>query len=386
MRILLSIHHELDRNSGAPGVTWQLANAWRQLGHSVDILSFSDMRGNPSTRRYRFPWFVASRVLRRPDYDVLDLSSGDGWVLSVLRRFLPRLRRPLLVARSHGLEHVVHDSLVAQAQAGGAPLSWKYPLYNGGYRLWECRTFFVNADLALFLNRHDLRVAIERLGVRAERAALVRNGIAGELLGRRGELSPSAEVMPQNIAFVGSYIARKGTETLRVAMSAVMQRLPHIRLGLFGTQRDAAEIHAEFPADLHDRICVVPSYGNAELFDLLRDFHILAFPSLSEGYPLAVGEAMACGLVPVVSDIPGPTEIVRDRVCGLVVPAGEPAALQAAIELLIGSPELWRNLRDTAIAQAAGGDWRTIAGEIEALFMRHAEARRELAAAGESAG
>ncbi len=66
LRILLTIHHDLDENAGAPGATIRLAAALRRLGHGVEILSHDDL---PKSLRGRatlfcFPMLVACARLR----------------------------------------------------------------------------------------------------------------------------------------------------------------------------------------------------------------------------------------------------------------------------------------------------------------------------------
>lgn len=374
MRALLSIHHELDRDSGAPGVTVRLGEALRSLGHEVDFLSFDDMPGTEKAKRYRFPYFVAREIRRRPAYEVLDLSSGDGWFHARTRGLMAAGGKSLLVARSHGLEHVQHEAYLAEAGAGGRKLSWKYPLYNGGFRLWECGQSFAHADLSLFLNKADLNYATTKLHVRPERARLVRNGVSAEfleqarLLGQQPSDAPSA----LNIAFVGTFIERKGVDLLCSAATAIMRRNGSVRLGCFGTGAAADTVLSAFPPELRGRVTVVPRYRNAELPELLRPFHILAAPSRSEGFGLAFMEAMACGLVPVVSDIPGPTEFVVDGSNGLIAPVGDASALQSRIERLIGQPSLWAQLRSRAISTAIGHSWTAVAEETVAQYKRAA--------------
>ena len=43
MKILLAIHHPLDPNLGAPGVTWRLGQEYIKLGHEVKFFSFDDL-------------------------------------------------------------------------------------------------------------------------------------------------------------------------------------------------------------------------------------------------------------------------------------------------------------------------------------------------------
>ena len=369
MRILLSIHHELSADAGAPGATLRLADALKYLGHDVTLLSFDDLSGNPATKCYRFPWQLPRLITRRGDFDVLDLSSGDGWVFAAWNRMRGRRARPLIVARSHGLEHTVVNVTRHQAAIGHVKLSWKYPIYHGGYRLWECSQSFRDADLCLFLNEADRRHAVERLGVRTDRTALARNGIAQVFI--EHALALAAQPTPSNacnIAFVGSHLPRKGIGVMRKAMVSVLQSYPTATLGYFGTGADAETVRSAYPQHLHPRITVTPRYGNAELPSLLQEYHILAFPSLSEGAALTPVEAMACGLVPVVSSAPGAHEHVVDGVSGIVVPVGDAAGLARAIGTLLDGPALWQSMRAAALSGSQSHAWLDIARSTVQLY------------------
>ncbi|TPW10263.1 MAG: group 1 glycosyl transferase [bacterium] len=61
--------------------------------------------------------------------------------------------------------------------------------------------------------------------------------------------------------------------------------------------------------------------------------HIVAVPSLIEGLPFVVAEAMAAGAVPLVSDLPGLDEVVDDSVGRLLPPDNEEAWTRALLEL-----------------------------------------------------
>ena len=71
-----------------------------------------------------------------------------------------------------------------------------------------------------------------------------------------------------------------------------------------------------------------------------RAADIFVLPSVREAHPLALLEAMACGLPVVTSHLPGATDaIVADRETGRLVPAGDEAALTAAIREILMDPE-----------------------------------------------
>ena len=370
MRILMSIHQDLDPKSGTGNVTCQLANALRRRGHTVDIISFERLDSPQRIKEYFYPWFVAAFAKRQGPYDVLDLSARDGWVLSTLQKFRQGQSRPVIVARSHGLEHLLHEARLAAQRSGALRLPWTYPLYKGGLRLWECRMSLCQAEAALFLNDVERRYAVEKLKVNPARAILVKNGIPDALIHNARTLlhSPPQSEAPSHIAFVGRYSDLKGRSFLRVAMRSVLRRFPHSTFGLFGTMASEASVAGDYPSELRSRIRVVPSYENEQLPALLDGYHILAFPSLFEGFGLAPLEAMSCGLVPVAAATPGPMSYIASGRNGILVPPKDASALENAIAELLTNAAQWRSLRNEGLATAGGYSWEGVAADLERTY------------------
>jgi glycosyltransferase involved in cell wall biosynthesis len=93
----------------------------------------------------------------------------------------------------------------------------------------------------------------------------------------------------------------------------------------------------------------------------LRRASIFALPSRFEGMPNALLEAMAFGLPSVVSDAsPGPLEMVRDGVEGLVVPSENVEALSRALERLIQDQDLRERCGAKARTTLASLEWSVI--------------------------
>ena len=73
---------------------------------------------------------------------------------------------------------------------------------------------------------------------------------------------------------------------------------------------------------------------------------VLVVPSIwDENSPLVVHEAFAAGIPVVASNVGGLCEVIADGIDGLLLPAGEPAALAAAIARLVEDPALVERLR-----------------------------------------
>jgi glycosyltransferase involved in cell wall biosynthesis len=73
---------------------------------------------------------------------------------------------------------------------------------------------------------------------------------------------------------------------------------------------------------------------------------MFVFPSLWEGLPIALVEALEMGLPVVASDIPPNREVVRDD-AGVLVPPRDPEALAQAIQRLLDDPEGAHKLAET---------------------------------------
>lgn len=78
--------------------------------------------------------------------------------------------------------------------------------------------------------------------------------------------------------------------------------------------------------------------------ELLRAFDIFVFPSLREGMPGALMEAMASGLPAVATDIDGNRELIINGKNGLLVPVKSPGAIARAVGSLIGDKKLAERL------------------------------------------
>jgi glycosyltransferase involved in cell wall biosynthesis len=83
--------------------------------------------------------------------------------------------------------------------------------------------------------------------------------------------------------------------------------------------------------------------------DFLRAMDLFVLPSLYEGMPLSILEAMGAGLPVVATDVDGTPEAVVDGETGLLVPPADPAALASAVNRLLG---------DRALAQRMGRNGR----------------------------
>lgn len=372
VHVLLVLHDHLDPNAGGGGTVLGLGERYRARGHRVQYRSFDSLprRLSHNAKTLVFPSYLLWRLgmdMRRDPPDVLDSSLGDTWLWArTLRR---RTRRPpLLVARSHGLAHLAHIAELEEVRLGRKTLSWRYPLYWGGFRLWEVTQTLRHADVALFLNPAERDFALAEFGISAAHAHVVPNGIPDAFLASKVEAAPDAGGGRIGIAQVGGWRYLKGIRNSAESLTEVLGRHPEVHASLLGTQTAADEVLRSFPTDLRERVRVVPSFPRADLPRLLQGHHIKLFPVLAEGFGLALLEAMACGLAPVTTPVGGPGTLVRDGENGLLVAPARSDALTMALERLLEDRPLLRHLQGEAWASARRYGLTRVADETLAVY------------------
>lgn len=372
MKILLTIHHKLDRNAGASGITWRLGQEYQKLGHEVYYYSFDNLPHKlpEILQSLMFPEFLASHisaVSKQQAIDIIDASTGDAWVWAKTRR-ISKDSCPALVTRSHGLEHVMHIETLEEAGRGNLHLSWKYPIYHGGFRLWEVANSLRDADLSLFSNHHDLEYAVEKLSVDAQRSRVFANGVPETFLNLPFEATPEAKDSVIRIAQVSSYIPRKGIYYSVPALNTILDLYPQVKVSFLGTGCSETDVLADFDPSVRERVAVVPRFNHETLPDLLRGHHIKLFPTLSEGFSVALIDAMAGGLAPITTTTPGPMEIVRDGYNGVLLPPRNTQAIEKALDLLITDRCYLDQLRRNAYTTAQNYSWGRIARDSLASY------------------
>lgn len=127
---------------------------------------------------------------------------------------------------------------------------------------------------------------------------------------------------------IGRYAPKKAQKDLINAMKRVVSEQPNSHLFIVGTGELQDELSSLIRRNnLEDHIDLTGRVDDVYEYYAVAD--VFVFPSLFEGLPLAVTEAMAAGLPVIASDIPGHRGIVGDA--GIIVPTKSPAKLAEAM-------------------------------------------------------
>jgi glycosyltransferase involved in cell wall biosynthesis len=143
------------------------------------------------------------------------------------------------------------------------------------------------------------------------------------------------------IIYTGRLAPEKSLHVLVEAFAAVRHQRPQAYLVLVGDgpMRTALTEQTQ-RLGCQDNTRFVGTVAPSEIPRWLQMADVFALVSPSEGFPCALVEAMSAGLASVVSDIPAIRQLVQSEQHGLLAPAGDAAAVSAALIRLLDDQEL----------------------------------------------
>jgi sugar transferase (PEP-CTERM/EpsH1 system associated) len=203
-------------------------------------------------------------------------------------------------------------------------------------------------DHFVFVSREVEAFYRERLALDPGRGTVVLNGVDlapfdaavdRDVVRKKAGLPPSAVVA----GVVGRLDERKGHRFFLEAVAGLAEREPVLHGLVVGEGRERAALEARHGAlGLGGRLRILGYWPN--LAEALAAIDVFVLPSLMEGHPLAILEAMAAGKPVVATRVGGNPEAVEDGVTGLLVPPSDPEALGRAILALARDPARARQM------------------------------------------
>ncbi|MBZ5700736.1 MAG: glycosyltransferase family 4 protein [Acidobacteriia bacterium] len=370
MRILIAAPVSRQREGGVANVVHNTAEGLRARGHQVTCLFREDLLPRPvAFPRFEALYFAVrlARELRRrrAEFDVVNIHAPTGFVYGLLRRLRRAGGLPPYVMLLHGLEERRNHAMAREAQKGRAwYFRWKNRVWQRLYHMPLYRWSITTADHAVVINRETWSMLQLKYRREIGRVWYIPNGIEPRFFLPRDY--PEGRAL--RLLFAGTWIDHKGVYYLCEGFETLAQRHPDVRLTIAGCAANAETVKQAFAAGARDRVEVLPFVSAAEMPALYARHDIFVFPSLMEGLPIVLLEAMATGMPVVTTETCGMMDMVEDEYNGLLVKPADSAAFAAAIERMMDSPELRRQLGRAAQETMRRHTWERTAAQLEKVF------------------
>jgi len=272
---------------------------------------------------------------------------------------------------------LVHAHIYASASAAaiavlgtGVPLvitEHTEALWQGRRERWASRRVYRRAEHIIAVSSAIRRRLIERDAAPPERITVIPNAVI-----------PARDAPPSTppdgwrerplVGVVARLQPEKGVAEFLKAAAHVSASFPEARFLVVGDGplRDELLGLAEH-LGVGKRVRFLGHRADARA--LIRLLDVLVVPSLTEGAPLIVLEAMAAGVPVIASAVGGIPDQIRHEKEGLLVPAGDPAALGDALLELLQDPAHARRLGEAG-RQRADSEFShaTMVRRIEAVY------------------
>ena len=312
-------HRLLWRAFYSPKAAWRwrrLYPAYATIASYVALMSFSFLR-----------------ALRRDRPDILfvqDYATGRFDVLTLLARLL---KVPLIA---------YHSGSRPERYVGRWAKRWTIPA----------------AQRLLASSTGEAEMLAERFAVPPERLAVVLTPLDTETYRPtdRSEACKELNLDPSRryLLFVGRLDDTvKRISTILRSFSKALSRHPDVDLLIAGSGRDEEALRSLAAKTAPNRVRFLGWVSAPREKTLLYNAaECLLLPSLREGFPTVVGEAMACGTPVIGSRLNGIVELVEEEKTGWLISPGDEGELTRAIETVVEDPARARSMRTEARRRA----------------------------------
>ncbi len=264
-----------------------------------------------------------ARLIRRLKPNVINAWNWYAWPDTVLARLISRAKAPLVFS-FHGYDFV-----------GRMPLR----------RRLASRVLAGITDRIMTVSKASQRILAADIGVSAQRIDVIPNGVDTVAF------SPVADdKMPKGrlvVGTVGSLKPIKNQSMLIRAVVGLVESGLYVELRIVGDGTDADRL-TELVRSLRAEPFIHLLGLQDDIPAFLRGLNVFVLPSDTEAHPIALLEAMACGLPCVATRVGGVPEILREGEVGILIEPRDQTALEQALTELIEQPVLRSELGKAA--------------------------------------
>lgn len=358
MNILL-LNTQMER-AGAQKAMLSLASGLRAHGHDIWVATMYDKAS------------CIPALSKETDIHIINLEmrSPKKWAVSDIYRFFRGIIRLIRILKYNKIDVLqsftrysnwigpiagkisgvsVRVSSQRNSNRADSPLQLKIDAMVANSNLVQAMTC---------VSESTRKFCIEKQGMKDDKLYTIYNGLASEPKLSSVDKNNAKERIykefgfaPENviISMIARLYPQKGHAVLIPIIPDLLKTFPCARFLIIGSGplRTQIERHIH-EMNVSDKVILTGTRSDVE--HLLDASTLLILPSLWEGMPNILLEAMAAGTPVIASDIDGCSEIISNGITGLLVPPGDKTALKTAITHFLINPELAKQIAQNAQA------------------------------------
>jgi glycosyltransferase involved in cell wall biosynthesis len=344
-----------NRNFQVLIITRRCSDSWKEIDlvDGVSVYRIPPVGTGRFTRWFMLFWSLLALAKTRSQYDVVYVSGFKSLGLSAVLAAKLLRKRCILKADSNG-EMSGEFFAAGLKKFGLTPSSIIVRiLLSGRNKILRGANYFVAITTGI-------AEELKSEGVDPSSIALISNGIDTDRFSRITAFEKQSLrqtlVIPRKgiiITYAGRLVSYKGLPLLLRVAEVIQSEFDHVGFVLIGSggfdMHNCEDELKKFvkAKGLEESIYFAGEVDNVH--EYLQASDIFVLPSEEDAFPLALVEAMACGLPVISTPVGGIKEIITDRQNGLLVQARDFQQLYQVISGLIRDPTLSASLGTAAV-------------------------------------
>jgi glycosyltransferase involved in cell wall biosynthesis len=353
-----------------PEAGYEFLSRLARLGHDVNVIIWNSMVRNivRSTISNGFTMY------KLPGINLLSILGssykypyvfGLPYVIKILKPEVIDCQSHLFLTTVQAVKIAKKFNIASIVTVHGV-MAKRGPIMNLGQRIYLYTLgsrIFKEATLVRCLTQKDAQ-EIMSYGCPQDKIRLIPNAVDTDVF------RPSSNAEENLIVWTGRLVEEKGLRYLIEAMKLIVNRHRETKLMLVGDgplKQKLISIVNRY--GLLRNVIFTGALSHKQVAVILQKATLFVIPSLKEGMPFALLEAMACGKPVIGSDIPGINDVITHEENGILIPPRNPKVLANAIALLLEDKNLRRKLGQNARKLIVEKyNWNVIGKRIEEVY------------------
>jgi glycosyltransferase involved in cell wall biosynthesis len=356
-------------SGGAERVSVLLAKGLIDRGHQVTIVTFSDK----STDFYQLPPKTSRLALgiMSNSSNIIEGLISNFQRISILKEAIDSTN-PDVVISFLRITNIITLLACKNAKYPVIVTEHNDPKVFSYGKFWETlrRWTYPQSSMVVSVSKG---VDDSLYPLSANKRAVIYNPIIILEQNQSDRLPESIDFNKNWIVSMGRLTQQKGFDLLLQAFQKIASRYPDWQLLIMGQGELRAELETlKNDLGLLDKAIFTGALSNP--FAVLKQAKFFVMASRNEGFPMAHGEALACGLPVIATDCPsGPREMIRHEIDGILVPNQDVSALASAMEILMSDEQKRQRLAAQAPEVIQRFSLNKIIAEWETLIQKSIE-------------